>query len=55
MLLNKGKFGDTRILGRKTVEYMLSNQLGPDQNSATGPVLQGGGSERPVDRIMPLR
>jgi CubicO group peptidase (beta-lactamase class C family) len=30
MLLNKGKFGDTRILGRKTVEYMLSNQLGPD-------------------------
>jgi CubicO group peptidase (beta-lactamase class C family) len=30
MLMNKGKFGDTRILGRKTVEYMLSNQLGPD-------------------------
>ena len=30
MLLNKGKFGDTRILGRKTAEYMLSNQLGPD-------------------------
>jgi CubicO group peptidase (beta-lactamase class C family) len=30
MLLNKGKFGDTRILGRKTAEYMLSNQLGPE-------------------------
>ena len=31
MLLNKGKVGDTRILGaRKTVEYMLSNQLGPE-------------------------
>jgi CubicO group peptidase (beta-lactamase class C family) len=33
MLLNKGKYGDTRILGRKTVEYMLSNQLGPDVKS----------------------
>jgi CubicO group peptidase (beta-lactamase class C family) len=30
MLLNRGKLGDTRILGRKTVEYMLSNQLGPE-------------------------
>ena len=30
MLMNKGKLGDTRILGRKTVEYMLANQLGPD-------------------------
>jgi CubicO group peptidase (beta-lactamase class C family) len=30
MLMNKGQLGDTRILGRKTVEYMLSNQLGPD-------------------------
>ena len=30
MLLNKGQLGETRILGRKTVEYMLSNQLGPD-------------------------
>jgi CubicO group peptidase (beta-lactamase class C family) len=27
MLVNKGKFGKTRILGRKTTEYMLSNQL----------------------------
>jgi CubicO group peptidase (beta-lactamase class C family) len=30
MLMNKGKSGDARILGPKTVEYMLSNQLGPD-------------------------
>jgi CubicO group peptidase (beta-lactamase class C family) len=30
MLMNKGRLGDTRILGPKTVEYMLSNQLGPD-------------------------
>jgi CubicO group peptidase (beta-lactamase class C family) len=30
MLMNKGKSGDTRILGPKTVEYMLSNQLGPE-------------------------
>ena len=28
MLANKGSYGDKRILGRKTVEYMLSNQLG---------------------------
>jgi CubicO group peptidase (beta-lactamase class C family) len=30
MLMNKGKSGDARILGPKTVDYMLSNQLGPD-------------------------
>ena len=28
MLLNKGQSGKTRILGRKTVEYMLSDHLG---------------------------
>ena len=27
MLLNRGKFGGERILGRKAVEYMLSNHL----------------------------
>jgi CubicO group peptidase (beta-lactamase class C family) len=27
MLVNKGQYGGNRILGRKTVEYMLSNQL----------------------------
>jgi CubicO group peptidase (beta-lactamase class C family) len=30
MLMNKGRYGDARILGPKTVEYMLSNQLAPD-------------------------
>jgi CubicO group peptidase (beta-lactamase class C family) len=30
MLLGKGEFAGARILGRKTVEYMLSNQLAPD-------------------------
>jgi CubicO group peptidase (beta-lactamase class C family) len=36
MLLNKGKYGDTRILARKTVEYMLSNQLGPEVKNLIG-------------------
>jgi len=35
-LLNKGQYGGTRILGRKTVEYMLSNQLGPDVKNQVG-------------------
>ena len=30
MLLNKGELGETRVLGRKTVQYMTSDQLGPD-------------------------
>jgi CubicO group peptidase (beta-lactamase class C family) len=30
MLLNKGTFEGTRLLSRKTVEYMTSNQLGPN-------------------------
>ena len=30
MLLNGGKLDDKRVLGRKTVEYMLSNQLAPN-------------------------
>jgi CubicO group peptidase (beta-lactamase class C family) len=40
MLVNKGQIGSIRILGRKTVEYMLSNQLGPDVKSQ----LRNGGS-----------
>jgi CubicO group peptidase (beta-lactamase class C family) len=36
MLLDKGKFGQTRILGRKTVEYMLSDQLGPNIKNLIG-------------------
>jgi len=30
MLLNKGAYGETRVLGRKTAEYMLTNQLSPE-------------------------
>jgi CubicO group peptidase (beta-lactamase class C family) len=30
MLLNKGELDGTRILGRKLVEFMTSDQLGPD-------------------------
>jgi len=36
MLVNKGRYGDARILSRKTVEYMLSNQLGPDVRNQVG-------------------
>jgi CubicO group peptidase (beta-lactamase class C family) len=46
MLLNKGHYRDARILGRKTVEYMLSNQLGPEvknQVGITSPVHTGYG------------
>lgn len=30
MLKNKGRLGDTRIIARKTADFMLSNQLGPE-------------------------
>jgi CubicO group peptidase (beta-lactamase class C family) len=33
MLLNKGAYGETRILGRKTAEYMLMDQLGAEVKS----------------------
>ena len=36
MLMNKGTYGDTRVLGRKTVEYMLSNQIGPEVKNLIG-------------------
>jgi CubicO group peptidase (beta-lactamase class C family) len=36
MLLNKGHYKTTRILGRKTVEYMLADQLGPDVKNLIG-------------------
>jgi CubicO group peptidase (beta-lactamase class C family) len=32
MLLNMGELGGTRILGRKTVEYMTADHLGPEVN-----------------------
>lgn len=34
MLLNKGTLDGTRVLGRKTVEYMTSNQLGAGVDSS---------------------
>jgi CubicO group peptidase (beta-lactamase class C family) len=36
MLMNKGQYRDTRILARKTVEYMLSNQIGPEVRNLIG-------------------
>jgi CubicO group peptidase (beta-lactamase class C family) len=36
MLMNKGSYGEARVLGRKTVEYMLSNQIGPDVKNLVG-------------------
>ncbi len=36
MLANKGVYGDKRILARKTVEYMTSNQLAPDVKNMIG-------------------
>ncbi len=36
MLMNKGQHGEARILGRKTTEYMLSNQLGPEVKNLIG-------------------
>jgi len=36
MLMNHGRLGDTRILGRKTVEYMLADQLGPNIKNLIG-------------------
>ena len=36
MLLNKGTYGDARILARKTVEFMLSNQIGPEVKNLIG-------------------
>jgi len=36
MLLNRGEYNGTRILGRKTVEYMTANQLGPQVRNLIG-------------------
>jgi CubicO group peptidase (beta-lactamase class C family) len=36
MLLNHGTLEGHRVLGRKTVEFMLSNQLGPDMKNLIG-------------------
>jgi CubicO group peptidase (beta-lactamase class C family) len=36
MLMHGGQSGEARILGRKTVEYMLSDQLGPKVTNLVG-------------------
>lgn len=36
MLMNGGKLGETRILSRKTVDYMLANQLAPNVTNLVG-------------------
>jgi CubicO group peptidase (beta-lactamase class C family) len=36
MLLNHGRLGNTRVLGRKTVEYMLSDHLRPETKNLIG-------------------
>jgi len=33
MLAGKGSYGDQRVLGRKTVEYMTANHIGPDMRN----------------------
>jgi CubicO group peptidase (beta-lactamase class C family) len=36
MLMNGGRSGETRLLGKKTVDYMLSDQLGPNIKNLVG-------------------
>jgi CubicO group peptidase (beta-lactamase class C family) len=36
MLMNSGRSGEARLLGRKTVDYMLSDQLGPNIRNLVG-------------------
>jgi CubicO group peptidase (beta-lactamase class C family) len=36
MLMNHGRFGETQLLGPKTVDYMLSDQLGPNIKNLVG-------------------
>ena len=36
MLMNGGRAGEARVLGRKTVDYMLSNQLGANIKNLVG-------------------
>jgi CubicO group peptidase (beta-lactamase class C family) len=36
MLMNGGRSGESRLLGRKTVDYMLSDQLGPNIKNLVG-------------------
>jgi CubicO group peptidase (beta-lactamase class C family) len=36
MLMNGGRFGEARLLGSRTVAYMLSDQLGPNIKNLVG-------------------
>jgi len=36
MLMNGGRFGESRLLGPRTVAYMLSDQLGPHIKNLVG-------------------
>lgn len=36
MLMNHGRSGESQLLGRKTVDYMLSDQLGPNIKNLVG-------------------
>jgi CubicO group peptidase (beta-lactamase class C family) len=36
LLMNGGRSGEARLLGRKTIEYMLSDQLGPNIKNLVG-------------------
>ncbi len=36
MLINRGQVGEAHLLGRKTVDYMLSDQLGPNIKNLIG-------------------
>jgi CubicO group peptidase (beta-lactamase class C family) len=36
MLMDHGRFGEAQLLGRKTVDYMLSDQLGPNIKNLIG-------------------
>jgi CubicO group peptidase (beta-lactamase class C family) len=36
MLMNRGRAGEVQLLGRKTVDYMLSDQLGPNIKNLIG-------------------
>jgi CubicO group peptidase (beta-lactamase class C family) len=36
MLMNRGRSGESQLLGRKTVDYMLADQLGPNIKNLVG-------------------
>ena len=36
MLMNKGQYRNARVLARKTAEYMVANQIGPEVKNLVG-------------------